>query len=109
MFLDAERTFLVRCHMQMDMHDLLPPFFPNVELELVARDIHLVGEIASEEKESSDRIAITVRKIGDGLYMTLRDEEHMNPCLRMNVVQHDVIVVFIDRIDRIFTSDELTE
>lgn len=79
------------------MHHLLSPLFSDMELESISGNVHLMTEIASEKEKSSDRVAIGVRHVGNRDYVSLRNEQHVDASFRVDIVDHDVVLILVYR------------
>lgn len=93
----------------MEMHDLLSSFFSNIKLKFISGYLHLLPKITREKKKSTNNRLVRIGHIRNGCYMNFWYEKHMNMRLRMNIINHYIILILINGSDRDFTSNKRTK
>ncbi len=63
--------------MQMDVKHFLSAFFPNVELEFVADQLFLLGELFCGDEEVAEKWLLFLGSVGYGCDVFTRNDEEM--------------------------------
>jgi hypothetical protein len=105
----GQRTISQQVH--MDMKDGLTGFLITVHYQPVAiiADSSLAGDkLRGTEKFTHDQVVI-VDDIINGRDMFFRDNKKVHRCLRINIVERQHVIIFINDIGRYLTVSYLAE
>lgn len=86
--------------MKMYVHYLLPSFFSDIELELVSWDYLVASEVTGQEEEATDDTLVAIFHIGNSGYMSLGDKEHVDAGFGIDVIEYEVVIIFVYRCHR---------
>ncbi|EKE30015.1 MAG: hypothetical protein ACD_2C00061G0010 [uncultured bacterium (gcode 4)] len=93
----------------MNMENLLSSIFSYIELQFISFDFHLFCKIPCKQEHSAYELRIRILYITDRIDMLFRNDEHVNSCFWVQIVQDDVIIIFEYRSWREFPTNKLTE
>src|SRR3546814_9413928 len=77
--------------------DTLFPYTTLVRSVAVVFDAEILGDLAGSAEEAGDlRLAGIAREVGEGDVGAFRDDQHVYPGLRLNVVKGQHVLVLVD-------------
>lgn len=81
---------------QVNVKHFLPTFFADVELELVARELFLLGELFCGDEEMAEKWLLLLGSIGYGCDVFTRNDQKVRGILWMNIGEGDAFVVLME-------------